>query len=77
MNRKQKINKKIAKKAKAARNKHTPPTIKKYISKAERAKQAEAEELAQNEVQSTDTAEAINAQAANTESPQTSTADNH
>lgn len=47
MNRKQKINKKIAKRAKAALNKHTPPTIKKYVSKAERAKQAlEAEQAA-------------------------------
>ncbi|WP_298768854.1 DUF2986 domain-containing protein [uncultured Shewanella sp.] len=37
MNRKQKIIKKTAKRAKAKLNKHTPPTIKKYVSKAERA----------------------------------------
>ncbi|MCL1124341.1 DUF2986 domain-containing protein [Shewanella surugensis] len=36
MNRKQKIIKKTAKRAKARLNKHTPPTIKKYVSKAER-----------------------------------------
>ncbi|WP_394205678.1 DUF2986 domain-containing protein [Shewanella waksmanii] len=37
MNRKQKMIKKTAKRAKARKNKHTPPTIKKYVSKAERA----------------------------------------
>ena len=39
MNRKQKMIKKTAKRAKARLNKHTPPTIKKYVSKAERAEQ--------------------------------------
>ena len=46
--------KKTAKRAKARLNKHTAPTIKKYVSKAERAEQQaklEAEELAkQNEI---------------------------
>lgn len=51
MNRKQKMIKKTAKRAKAKLNKHTPPTIKKYVSKAERAEQQaklalEAEEQA-------------------------------
>ena len=54
MNRKQKMIKKTAKRAKARLNKHTAPTIKKYVSKAERAEQQaklEAEELAkQNEI---------------------------
>lgn len=39
MNRKQKMIKKTAKRAKARLNKHTAPTIKKYVSKAERAEQ--------------------------------------
>ncbi|MDB2386833.1 DUF2986 domain-containing protein [Shewanella sp.] len=39
MNRKQKMIKLSAKRAKARLNKHTPPTIKKYVSKAERAEQ--------------------------------------
>ena len=50
MNRKQKMIKKTAKRAKARLNKHTPPTIKKYVSKAERAEQQaklEAEAAAQ------------------------------
>ena len=53
MNRKQKMIKLSAKRAKARLNKHPPPTIKKYVSKAERAEQQAklaAEELAnQNE----------------------------
>ncbi|ABZ76191.1 conserved hypothetical protein [Shewanella halifaxensis HAW-EB4] len=39
MNRKQKMIKRTAKRAKARLNKHTAPTIKKYVSKAERAEQ--------------------------------------
>ncbi|QQX81977.1 DUF2986 domain-containing protein [Shewanella sp. KX20019] len=49
MNKKQKMIKMTAKRAKARLNKHTPPTIKKYVSKAERAEnlaKLEAEELA-------------------------------
>ncbi|QYK14344.1 DUF2986 domain-containing protein [Shewanella rhizosphaerae] len=38
MNKKQKMLKKTAKRAKARHNKHTPPTVKKYISKGDRAK---------------------------------------
>lgn len=38
MNKKQKMIKLTAKRAKARKNKHTAPTIKKYISKADRAK---------------------------------------
>ncbi|MGS0730784.1 DUF2986 domain-containing protein, partial [Shewanella sp. 0m-11] len=52
MNRKQKMIKKTAKRAKARLNKHTAPTIKKYVSKAERAEQQAklvAEEAAQQE----------------------------
>ncbi|WOT06458.1 DUF2986 domain-containing protein [Shewanella youngdeokensis] len=49
MNKKQKMIKLTAKRAKARLNKHTPPTIKKYVSKAERAEnlaKLAAEELA-------------------------------
>lgn len=49
MNKKQKMIKMTAKRAKARLNKHTPPTIKKYVSKAERAEnlaKLAAEELA-------------------------------
>ncbi|WP_076415393.1 DUF2986 domain-containing protein [Shewanella sp. UCD-KL12] len=46
MNKKQKMIKLTAKRAKARKNKHTAPTIKKYISKADRAK-ALAQEQAQ------------------------------
>jgi hypothetical protein len=49
MNKKQKMINMTAKRAKARLNKHTPPTIKKYGSKAERAEnlaKLEAEELA-------------------------------
>jgi hypothetical protein len=38
MNRKQKMIKMTAKRAKARLNKHTAPTIKKYVSKGDRAK---------------------------------------
>lgn len=44
MNRKQKIIKKTAKRAKARLNKHTAPTIKKYISKGDRAKELAREQ---------------------------------
>ncbi|MCK8046008.1 DUF2986 domain-containing protein [Shewanella sp. 1CM18E] len=58
MNRKQKMIKKTAKRAKARLNKHTAPTIKKYVSKAERAEQqakleAEAAEQAAETVAET------------------------
>ncbi|GIU15370.1 DUF2986 domain-containing protein [Shewanella sp. MBTL60-007] len=61
MNRKQKMIKKTAKRAKARLNKHTAPTIKKYVSKAERAEQqakleAEAAEQATAAVETTDAA---------------------
>ncbi|QLE85159.1 MULTISPECIES: DUF2986 domain-containing protein [Shewanella] len=48
MNRKQKMIKKTAKRAKARKNKHTPPTIKKYVSKAERAENQAKLEAEQN-----------------------------
>lgn len=59
MNRKQKMIKKTAKRAKARLNKHTAPTIKKYVSKAERAEQqaklaAEAAEQATTAQETTD-----------------------
>ncbi|RTR26445.1 DUF2986 domain-containing protein [Shewanella atlantica] len=38
MNKKQKMIKLTAKRAKARKNKHTAPTIKKYVSKGDRAK---------------------------------------
>ncbi len=44
MNRKQKMMKKTAKRAKARHNKHTPPTVKKYVSKADRAKELAREQ---------------------------------
>ncbi len=59
MNRKQKMMKKTAKRAKARHNKHTPPTVKKYVSKGDRAKElareqaemaAKANELAKQKV---------------------------
>ena len=46
MNKKQKMIKMTAKRAKARKNKHTAPTIKKYVSKGDRAK-ALAQEQAQ------------------------------
>lgn len=61
MNRKQKMIKKTAKRAKARLNKHTAPTIKKYVSKAERAEQQaklEAEAAEQALLATEDTAEA-------------------
>lgn len=57
MNRKQKMIKLSAKRAKARLNKHTPPTIKKYVSKAERAEQQAklaAEELAKQDEAATE-----------------------
>ncbi|MPY26568.1 DUF2986 domain-containing protein [Shewanella psychropiezotolerans] len=44
MNKKQKMIKLTAKRAKARKNKHTAPTIKKYISKSDRAKMLAQEE---------------------------------
>ena len=44
MNRKQKIIKKTAKRAKARLNKHTPPSVKKYVSKGDRAKELAREQ---------------------------------
>jgi hypothetical protein len=65
MNKKQKMIKMTAKRAKARFNKHTPPTVKKYVSKAERAEnlaKLAAEELAAQTVTetevSTDTSDA-------------------
>ncbi|GIU43724.1 DUF2986 domain-containing protein [Shewanella colwelliana] len=46
MNRKQKMIKKTAKRAKARHNKHTPPTVKKYVSKGDRAKELAQEQAA-------------------------------
>ncbi|WP_299495081.1 DUF2986 domain-containing protein [uncultured Shewanella sp.] len=56
MNRKQKIIKKTAKRAKAKLNKHTPPTIKKYVSKAERAANQALLEKEANDSQANDPA---------------------
>ncbi|MCG9697071.1 DUF2986 domain-containing protein [Shewanella sp. Isolate11] len=69
MNRKQKMMKKTAKRAKARHNKHTPPTVKKYVSKGDRAKElareqaemaAKANELAKanDDIESKDDVEA-------------------
>ncbi|SQH76275.1 conserved protein of unknown function [Shewanella benthica] len=44
MNKKQKMIKLTAKRTKARKNKHTAPTIKKYISKSDRAKMLAQEE---------------------------------
>jgi len=44
MNKKQKMIKLTAKRAKARKNKHTAPTIKKYVSKGDRAKQLAQEQ---------------------------------
>ncbi|QFU23213.1 DUF2986 domain-containing protein [Shewanella eurypsychrophilus] len=52
MNKKQKMIKLTAKRAKARKNKHTAPTIKKYISKADRAK-ALAQEQAEAALKTT------------------------
>ncbi|GIU23736.1 hypothetical protein TUM4644_17600 [Shewanella colwelliana] len=66
MNRKQKMIKKTAKRAKARHNKHTPPTVKKYVSKGDRAKELAQEQAAalangkqpqDDTAQSTDTTE--------------------
>lgn len=76
MNKKQKMLKKTAKRAKARHNKHTPPTVKKYISKGDRAKmlaqeQAEAaakanaaEKAAKSEDEQDVTAESVEQQEA-------------
>ncbi|MEI6860562.1 MAG: DUF2986 domain-containing protein [Shewanella sp.] len=53
MNRKQKMIKLTAKRAKARKNKHTAPTIKKYISKSDRAK-IQAQEQAESALKTTD-----------------------
>ncbi|MGS0679863.1 DUF2986 domain-containing protein [Shewanella sp. 125m-7] len=61
MNRKQKMIKRTAKRAKARLNKHTAPTIKKYVSKAERAEQQiklDAEDAQQDMVTAEGTTEA-------------------
>lgn len=53
MNRKQKMIKMTAKRAKARLNKHTAPTIKTYVSKGDRAK-ALAQEQAQTALNASD-----------------------
>ncbi|AQS35673.1 Protein of unknown function (DUF2986) [Shewanella psychrophila] len=52
MNKKQKMIKLTAKRAKARKNKHTAPTIKKYISKSDRAKML-AQEQAESALKDT------------------------
>lgn len=64
MNRKQKMIKKTAKRAKARLNKHTAPTIKKYVSKAERAEQQAKLAAEASESESATSAEAESATAA-------------
>lgn len=60
MNKKQKMTKKLAKRAKAKFNKHTPPTVKKYVSKAERAKNAlEQQQTAESAPTESNTSSAV------------------
>ncbi|KIO35012.1 DUF2986 domain-containing protein [Shewanella sp. cp20] len=70
MNKKQKMLKKTAKRAKARHNKHTPPTVKKYISKGDRAKM-----LAQEQAEAAAKANAAE-KAAKSEDEQDVTAEN-
>ncbi|NRB22532.1 DUF2986 domain-containing protein [Shewanella sp.] len=63
MNKKQKMIKLTAKRTKARKNKHTAPTVKKYISKSDRAKmlaQEEAEAALKTTVEQNDGAETQN-----------------
>ncbi|MBW8185897.1 DUF2986 domain-containing protein [Shewanella nanhaiensis] len=72
MNKKQKMIKLTAKRAKARKNKHTAPTIKKYVSKGDRAK-ALAQEQAEAALSGKQTAEEVQTTAEAEQEQQTDT----